>query len=230
MGNINTASWFAIGVKQNLNEQKTISSITFLGFGETSNPDDYNPVDRAAIYVINQEFTNRFATHWEYAGALSYRWQNSYKTKAPFEIDASNNQQEIRTYAKLSYLNNLGSIDYSVTLRPEFRLFYNPDFNSPEKKAQFRTRLKGKMAFNLNVVKTRKIIASAEMLLAVSETENWDTYQFNESRFCLYYSVKIPKQKMTLNLGYMNDLVLKSSVHDANYIAVDIKFTDLFSS
>lgn len=230
LGKINTAGWFAVGVKQKLNDQKTVSSATFLGVGRTSNPDNYNPLQRSAIYVVNQEILFRFAKHWETAGALSYRWQNNYKTEKPYQLDTPKGQQEIRTYGKISYLNHLGIMDYSFTFRPELRFFFDPNFNSAAKKAQFRTRFRGKMGFPLNSSKTKKIIETTEVLLATNETQNWDKFQMNESRFCLYYSVKIPQQKITLNIGYMNDLLLKPTVHDAHYLAVDISISDLFSS
>lgn len=230
LGKINTATWFAVGVKEKLNDKKTISSATFLGVGRTSNPDNYNPLQRSAIYVVNQEVGFRFAKHWESAGALSYRWQNNYKAEKPYELDTPNGQQEIRTYGKISYLNHLGSMEYSFTFRPELRFFFNPDFNAADKKAQFRTRFRGKVGFPLNASKTTRIIETTEVLLATNETENWDQFQFNESRFCVYYSVKIPQQKITLNVGYMNDLLIKPTVHDAHYLAIDISISDLFSS
>ncbi|HJS01173.1 MAG TPA: DUF2490 domain-containing protein [Flavobacterium sp.] len=230
LGKINTATWFAVGVKQKLNDKKTISSATFLGVGRTSNPDNYNPLQRSAIYVVNQEITHHFAKHWEYAGALSYRLQNNYKTEKPYQLDSPGNQQEIRTYGKISYLDHWGLMDYSFTFRPELRFFFDPDFSTADKKAQFRTRFRGKIAFPLNASKTNKLIGTAEVLLATNKTQNWDQFQFNESRFCLYYSIKIPQQKITLNVGYMNDLLLKPVVHDAHYLAIDIAISDLFSS
>ncbi|WP_458627073.1 hypothetical protein [Winogradskyella sp. PC D3.3] len=59
LGKANTASWFAIGIKQNRNKKETINSTTPFGLRRTSTPDNYNLLDKQSIYVINEEVSHR---------------------------------------------------------------------------------------------------------------------------------------------------------------------------
>src|SRR5689334_13059308 len=73
MGETNTASWFAFGVRQSLDSSEKIQSFTYIGLGRISGPTSYNPLKYQEIFVINQEFYHRFHKHWHYSLALSYR-------------------------------------------------------------------------------------------------------------------------------------------------------------
>lgn len=228
LGKVNTAEWFAIGLKQNLNAKKMVNSATFFGLGRSSTPYDYNPWDRAAIYVVNQEIKHRFAKNWVYAGALSYRWQNQYTAKDPYVLDSPGGRQEVRTYGKISYLLDFEKIDLSITYRPELRLFFNPDFSPHEETTQLRSRLKAKLSFILNSAKTQKIIASMEHLVSSTKTDDWSQWRYKETRFCMYFSVALPKQKVVLNIGYMNDMVGSPITNDGHYFAFDITIKNPF--
>ena len=228
LGKANTASWFAIGLEQNLDKNEMISSATYFGLGRVSDPDDYNLVKKQSIYVVNEEVSHRFHKNWKYAVALSYRWQNRYMDTPPYELDTPDARQELRIYGRFSYLNSLGKFDYSFSYRPEIRFFYNPDFSTATKNTQFRSRFRGKASFNLNPLKTQKIITTAELLFSTTKTDNWSKFEYQETRLCLYYSVAFPKQKITLNLGYMNNLLGKSSITDVHYLALDIAIKNPF--
>lgn len=230
LGEAKTASWVAIGVKQNLNKKETISSATHLGLGRISDPDNYNLVKKQSIYVINEEISNRFSKNWKYSGALSYRWQNKYIDVAPYGVDSPKARQEIRIYGRFSYLNSFKNVEYAFSYRPELRFFYDPDFSAATEHKAFRSRFRGKASFNLNSANTHKIITSAEFLFSAAKTDSWSKFEYKETRFCLYYSVSFPKQKVTLNLGYMNDLLGKSSVTDVHYLACDLVVKNPFKS
>lgn len=228
LGEVNTAQWFAIGLKQKLNKNETITSVTSIGLGTTSSPDNYNSLDRKAIYVVNQEFTNQFKKHWKYSGAFSYRWQNIYQKEKPYTLDFPKAKQEIRVYSRFSYLNKFKKIDYSLTYRPELRFFYNPDFTSATEKLQFRSRISTKIAFNLNSLATQKIITNAEFIFSTSKTLEWNKWKYKERRLSVYYSLRIPKQKVTCNIGYMNSALKKAKIRQTHYFAMDITFNDIF--
>jgi len=228
LGKANTATWFAIGVEQHLNQKETISASTHFGLGRISNPDDYNLLEKHSIYVVNEEVTFRSKKHWSYSLALSYRLQNKYESAEPYGLDTPKARQEIRAYSRFSYLDSFNGMDYSFSYRPEIRFFYNPNFSPTAEHTQFRSRLSGKMAFNLNPLKTQKIIATAEALFSISKTDSWSTFEYDEARFCLYYSVVFPKQKITFNVGYMNNLLGKSSPTDVHYLAMDIVLKNPF--
>ena len=53
LGHSKTASWFAAGFKQKLNEKW--QSMTYFGMGRTSG-NSLNPIEKPAILVFNQEF------------------------------------------------------------------------------------------------------------------------------------------------------------------------------
>ncbi|WP_458627074.1 DUF2490 domain-containing protein [Winogradskyella sp. PC D3.3] len=148
---------------------------------------------------------------------MSYRWQHKYKDIPPYALDLPTARQEFRMYSRFSYLNVFNQIDYSFTYRPEIRFFYNPDFSSALKNTQFRSRWRGKAAFNLNSLTTHQVITTAELLCSTTKTNSWSTFEYQETRFCLYYSVAFPKQNITINIGYMNNLIGQSSVTDVQY-------------
>lgn len=228
LGKANTAAWFAVGIKQRLNRKETLESVSFAGLGSISNPNNSNPFQKQSIYVINEEITHNFKPHWKYSVAASYRWQNKYQSSPPYELDSPKARQEIRFYSRFTYLKTFKKIMYSLTYRPEIRFFYNPDFKLAEETTEFRSRLKGKIAFNINALKTQKISTSAEVLLATSKTEQWSAFKYKESRFSLYYSVTIPKQKITFNMGYMNNVLGKNFSKCVHYIAFDVVFKNPF--
>ncbi len=225
LGEVNSSGWFAVGVKEYLNAEKHLTSTTFIGIGSTNSPGSDNPFGRGTIYVFNQEIEHRFAKHWKYSGALSYRWQNQFNEEPPYDA-----RQEVRVYGRYSYLHPGEFISFSFTFRPELRLFYTPGFEPYKKKAQFRGRLSGKMTINLNPDKTQKLITAAEVLYAADKKEHWDTWEYGESRFSVYYSLNLPKQDVTLNFGYMNNLLGNDFSQDAHYVAFDIIFKNLFRS
>lgn len=230
LGKTNTASWFAIGIKQKLNEKGSLSSATHFGLGRISDPDNYNLFQKQSIYVINEEITNHFKEHWAYSMALSYRWQNKYKSTDPYELDDPDGRQEIRAYGRLSYLETFKKMGFAIDFRPEYRLFYNPDFSSANENTQFRSRLRGKMTFNLNSLKTDKLVTTAEFLFSTTKTDSWSAFEYKETRLCLYYSHTVPKLKTTFNIGYMNNILGKSSVTDVHYLAFDVAIKNPFES
>ncbi|NIJ44192.1 hypothetical protein FHR24_000631 [Wenyingzhuangia heitensis] len=223
---VNTVSWFALGLKQNLNKSKTASSTTYIGHSSSSTIDDTNPFNKSALYVVNQEISHHFKEHWKYSGALSYRWQNFYHLTAPYDRDKSLSRQEIRTYARFSYLTKIRQLDFSLTYRPEFRWFYNSDFTPYHESFQFRSRIAGKLSKSLSA--RQKIIFTTELLFATSKTEKWSSLEYHESRFSLYYSMLFPKQKTTFNIGYMNNLLGTQFSKDTHYLAIDITLNNLF--
>lgn len=229
LGKVNTAEWLAIGIKQALNKKETITSTTFLGTGRTSNPDNYNPFERSAIYVVNEEISHRFKKHWQYSFATSYRWQNNYKPTKPYEADTPKARQETRFYSRLSYLTSFERVGFSITYRPEIRLFYNPNFKLSPEATVFRSRLCAKVSFDINASKTNKLIASAEFLASTTTYRGWNQWKFKESRFCLYYSTTLHNNKIVFNLGYMYNLLLPSFIKDVHYLAFDICFKNPFS-
>ncbi|WP_161554567.1 DUF2490 domain-containing protein [Sinomicrobium soli] len=220
---VNASSWFAVGVKQDLNAEKGITSTTYAGMGSINGDGNDTPFGRAMIYVINQEIEHHFAKRWKYSGAISYRWQNQFDDAPPYD-----HRQEIRLYGRYSYLIPGTFTNFSFTFRPELRLFYTPEFDPYKNKAQFRTRFASKMTVNLSPDKSKRLIAAAEFLIASNKEDQWDAWQYRESRFSVYYSHQLPNRNITLNLGYMSNPFGKDFYHVGHYIAFDITLRNPF--
>ncbi|MEO9953670.1 DUF2490 domain-containing protein [Nonlabens sp.] len=228
LGQTKLASWYAVGLKQNLNKEKNLNSTTYLGLGLISNPDSYNLFEKKSIYVINEEVSHRFKNHWQYSIALSYRWQQKYNATEPYEKATPEARQEIRYYNRFSYLNSFKKINYSFSYRPELRLFYNPNFSTAEESVQFRSRLRGKMSFHTNSLHTSKLSTTVELLFSTSKTNSWSTFQYKEARFSLYYSTDLPNQHTTLSIGYMNNILGTTNITYAHYLAFDVLINNPF--
>ncbi len=225
LGKAKTASWMAIGLKQKLDSLNKKSALTYLGYGTVSDPEgDNNPFKKSAIFVLNHERYNHFSKHWQYSYALSYRRSNAYSDVQPFYKEGT--EQEFRLYGRMSYILSNSKLKWTNTLRQEFRKYFEPDFSKADENLQLRTRLKSQLAYDLGSY-DQKFILSAEALFATSlmnvPTSKWSSYQYKESRFAFYYSRKLPKTPITMDLGYMNNLIHTSSKPvDVHYLALDL--------
>lgn len=229
LGETNAAAWIAIGVKQQMNTSNSLISTTYAGIGRVSTPNNYNLMEKASIYVINEEISHQFLPHWKYSLAASYRWQDKYESFAPYSHATPYARQEIRLYGRYSYLSNTGNLSFSTTIRPELRFFYNPDFSAYSKNEQFRSRFREKMTWNLNSLKHQKLIATVEFLFAVNKDEKWEKFSYNDTRFCIFYSIN-PTENLTFDMGYMNDLIGKDFSKDVHYLSVDLILKNPFGS
>lgn len=212
MSSTNMASWFAVGIRQELDTipGKGWQSMTYAGIGLKSNPDNYNLVQKPAIFVVNQEFYHQFHHHWQYSIGLSYRRQDKYQDISPYEHLTPSIQQEFRFYSRLSYILKTSRLKFAPTFRQEFRRYFEPNFKNPTEIYQFRSRIRLQLTVNLNTKKTHRLIFSSEQLFSISRTttpSKWTNFNYRESRFSLYYSYSPEKLPFIVNIGYMNNLV-----------------------
>ncbi len=233
LGKAAAASWFAVGVRQELDtiKDKGWQSVTYAGLGRKSNPNDANPFLKSAILVLNQEFYHQFHHNWEHSFALSYRKQDEYQEVAPYFHDSPKFEQEFRTYARLSYSYKHNRIKVVPTLRQEFRKFYAPDFSNMHENFQLRTRLRLQFKAYLDTKKIHRIILGSEQLFAISNLHNpsrWTSYSYKESRFTLYYAFSPQKTPFIISAGYMYDLVGSKNVYDVHYLAFDVVLENIF--
>lgn len=229
LGETNTAFWSAIGVSQKLNEKN--SSKTYFGTGYISGTESEDPFNAPSIMVLNQEFYHKLNSKWQYSYALSYRRQHEYDEQfdKPEEVDV---RQEFRAYGRFSYTTHIGSLKWSTTVRQEVRKFYSDIFAQVENSLQLRTRLKTQLFFPLDHDSHNSLIGSAEALFAVANDHNegWDSPEYKEARFCVYYSYSPESMPVTFDVGYMNDLIGNGhDTVDASYIAMDIIIKDPFT-
>lgn len=232
MGAGNLSNWLAVGVRQELDTAKKWQSVTYLGVGRKSNPDNYNPFYKKAFFIFNQEFYHQFHRNWQYSFALSYRIQESYDIHYPYEHLNPPHKQEIRAYGRLSYLVKTNRIKFSPTIRQEFRRFFNPDFSTTHERFQARTRLNLQLTLNLDESKRHRISLGSEQLFAITkhdDQQSWTDFSYHDSRFTLYYSMSPKNSAITLSIGYMNNLIGHSKVSSVHCFAFDLIFENPLS-
>lgn len=226
-GKANTANWLALGLRQELDTVpgNEWQSMTYVGFGQKSNPDNNNPFYKPAIFILNQEFYHRFHKAWQYSVALSYRRQDEYLDISPYKHATPKIEQEFRAYGRFSYLLKSSRIEFIPTFRQDLRKFYAPDFDKTSEDFQFRSRFRLQFVFHLNKNKTQKLVANSEQLFSISKmttANQWTNFGYRESRFSFYYSLSPKALPLTLNIGYMNNLVGSKTVFDVHHFAFDI--------
>lgn len=231
LGEGQTASWEALGLRQDLDAARRVSSLGYIGVGSISDPDEPNAFHKLAILVVNEEVTQRVREHFWYAVALSYRRQNEYEHTPPFRPAAISPRHELRLYARASYVLAWDSIKLTHTLRPELRSFFAPHSEDEEARLQLRLRLRAQLAFGLDRDGQRRILASAEALGSIAQSHapaGWGNFGYRESRFCLYYSHRLERAPLTLDVGYMHNLLGRGTPHSVHYVAVDLVWDDPF--
>ena len=220
LGNAKTASWFATGFKQKMNENW--ESMTYFGMGRTSeNALDF--IGKPAILVLNQEFYHQLKNNLQYSFALSLRDQKVQNSENRKTID----QQEIRLYGRLSYAFKGEKFKITPTFRQEFRKFFAPKSLEDAESFAFRSRFRLQLSIDLNQDASKKLILSSEQLFSTEKgavSKEWSDMQYHESRFLAYYSVTPKNSSVTFDIGYMNNLVGRNHPYDVSYLALDIVF------
>lgn len=232
LGNAHDASWLAIGIRQRLDTAAHKQLVSYVGLGRISSPDDYNLLEKSSILVINNEYYNLFRKHWQYSLAVSYRRQNEYVGSTSDEKAESLVKQEFRWYVRYSFVQNYKRLKWVSTYRQEFRKFFTKDFNDWEENYQLRSRFRSQLTFRLDRRKVHHLVTTAEALFSISRAsdQSWSSFEYRESRFCLYYNYAPEKSALVFSIGYMNNLIGKSSLTDVHYLALDIIWSDPFGN
>jgi len=225
LGDGRTASWFAVGARQDLNREKTWQSMSYLGFGRKSNPDNTDLLFKPAISVLNQEFYHPFRKHWQTSFALSYRRQQEYEETYPFATKEPSLQQEFRMYARLSRSVKIKRFTLTPTIRQEIRRFFQPNFGNTTEPLQFRSRLRMQLSTTIDAEKEHKLMLSSEQLFSfkqANDSKEWSSFSYNESRFMLYYSYSPKDANLIFDVGYMHNLIGKHAPSSVHYLAFDV--------
>ncbi|WP_333663656.1 DUF2490 domain-containing protein [Chishuiella changwenlii] len=228
LGKADVVQWSALGIKQDINDKW--QSVTYTGWGNKSEHDRYNPLEKNAIWILNQEFYKKINDKWRYSFALSYRRQNEFETNE-FGDETKDVKQEFRVYGRINYQINLDKLKITPTFRQELRRFYTSDFKNDGDDWQLRSRFRIQFAYKLDEEERHKITASAESLFSTKydiEKEDWSEFDYNESRFTLYYSYSPKNIPAQFNIGYMNNLVGNHNPYSVNYFAFDVILTNIF--
>jgi hypothetical protein len=230
LGDAQTATWAALGLKQSLDASERRQYASYVGFGATSEHAPFDPSEHPNIFVFNHELFDHFRPHFQYSLGLSYRRQDSFERKG--EALREKHVQEARMYGRFSFVLDHRRLKLVSTFRPELRGFVGLDFGPAQEPAQVRLRFKTQLAVRLDASGEHRVLAAAEALAATSrerrQRARWSALSYRESRFSLFYSVRASRQ-LTVDLGYMNDLLN----HDApltsvHYVALDLIWIDPF--
>ncbi|WP_407404627.1 DUF2490 domain-containing protein [Chryseobacterium sp.] len=233
LGDTNTASWFAVGVRQDLGNSKKMESLTYLGLGIKSNDDNDNFIEKPAIIVLNQEFYHRLNSHFNISYAASYRRQLQYSLDEYFNDQKSETEQELRLYGRLAYSTEIGKVKLTQTIRQEFRKFIDEKGHNADEPFQLRSRFKSQAAYELDQKNQHTIMAGAEVLFSTAKnnaTKDWSKFGYQESRFTLFYTYRPQKIPIAISIGYMNNLIQKNKTHSVHYASLDLVWENPFSS
>lgn len=233
MGKAHTAGWLAIGFRQDIDTvpDKGWQSVTYLGMGRISQPDDYDPYRKPSIFVINQEFYHQLPKNWQHSIALSYRRQHEYQDEFPFAHEHPEIRHELRAYSRLFYTLKSSRIKFTPAFRQEFRKYFSSATDKPAENFQLRSRFKLQLSVYLDKQKRHRLTAGSEQLFSVSKEENpdrWTAFEYKESRFSLYYSFAPEKLPLIFSTGYMYNIVGTKSSYDVHYFAFDIVIENPF--
>ncbi|MBL1223229.1 DUF2490 domain-containing protein [Chryseobacterium sp. L7] len=201
LGDANTASWLAFGVKKRLDSLGKKETLSYIALGRKSSPDQYNPVSKQAIVVLNHEVYHSFAPHQQYSYAISYRRQPKYESASPYKKEVT--EQEFRMYGRYAYTFTLGKRwKLKNTVRQEFRKFFDSDFRQAEENFQLRTRIKSQLTYTLSKKNNQKLALSTEGLFSTSylnqPNRKWTSFGYREMRVAAYYMFNIPHSPFTV--------------------------------
>lgn len=231
LGDTNSASWYAMGLRQDLNEDKTFESMTYIGVGLKSDEDNYNLISKPAIVVLNQEFYNELDKNWKVSYAISYRKQMDYSMDVVNMSENIATQQELRLYARMAYSTKIGKVKLTQTARQEVRKFMDQDWKNTDEPLQLRSRLKSQASISLDENDKHSLTAGAEVLFSTSKdniTKEWSDFKYKEARFTMFYTYRPQETPIAISVGYMNNLIEKNSTHSAHYASVDITWENPF--
>ncbi len=227
LGKTNTSSWLALGITQDLDTLDVggWKSTTYMGLGTLSHAHQSNPFKDLGIVVLNQEFYHNFAKNWQYSLALSYRQQNLFASEFPFEKATPRYKQEFRWYGRFSHFFRLHRLTITPTFRQEVIKYFTPDFDDYKESWRLRSRFRLKFALALNPEKSQQLLLYSEQLFSLSQhgkTKKWNRFEYADSRFALYYSLRPQKYPIIYNIGYMHNLIGTENTFSGHYLALDI--------
>lgn len=228
--------WAAVGFNQELGKKLTL--IVYGGLGRMSDPDSWALLHKPSIGVYNQEFQYKFSSRWQLSLAQSFRVQNLYAKKEPYEAQDPAHRYEIRYYARLYHKHNLGRVSATYSFRPEIRTFYTPSWEPASRPLELRFRLKGQVSVPLNATKNNFIIVANEVLTALTKQRSevpfdprysWTPYHFTEDRLSIYFRHVFKKADVTLDVGVMEQFRSGNLAKPVSHLGFDLLFQNPFS-
>lgn len=226
MGDVRWASWDAIGITQRLDTTNHNTWTGYMGHGRRRTVQHDSPWGAPAILVIDQQFSHRFHQRWHGALGLSYRQQDQYGTDPSPDM-----KQECRVYARAVHKLRSGDWRYSITLRQELRLFYDPSFVPWTEDEELRTRLKLQAERSFGSNEAHSVVLTMEHLFATDHSREavreWTPMGYRECRVGAYF-VERGHGPWELALGGMCDFVRSAHPLAGNYLVASVVVRDPF--
>lgn len=220
------ASWYALGINQELNKKGNRIS-GYVGLGRAGTSQQNNPFQDHVLFVVNTAYKKNFKTNFHIGPSLSYRHQEIY------ESNMINEKQELRIGLEIGKRWAFNRLQLRSQFKQEYRKFYDASFRNWNESIQFRSRIKLSLNYQLAKNKKHHISTHIETLFSTTEHLNpsvyWDKFNYSDSRLSFFYSYSIPKPKLKMSVGYMLNLIGKNNVNCANYISMDLIWTNPFS-
>jgi hypothetical protein len=224
----NAVAWAAVGFNQSWS--KKWSSSIYTGGSFQSNPDNFRPLEKPAIFVLNQETYYSFNNHWQLALCASLRTQKIYMDDPPYTPTDPAWKNEIRYYARLFYRHQQGRWALAYSFRPEVRTFYTTSWDrwtpSPE---ELRFRWKAQGGYILNWHANTLILANEILFATDQNQQSWTPVSFTEDRFSTYIRHAFKKPEVLLDVGLMHQVWEENGLHYTTYLAIDLLFQNPFS-
>jgi hypothetical protein len=190
-------AWVALGIDQELSQRWT--SVTDIGYGRHSDPDNSAFVERLGLNVLTQDFVCKIGTNWSLLLGGGYWRRQAYTDEAPYDHRPApyEYRNELRPYQRIFYRQHLRRIKISHSLRTDIRFYYTEDMQDRwTTPFEFRLRYMESWSIPLSRNNAHKMILVDELLTAVdrygtaaaeASGKKWSPYQFTENRFSLYY-------------------------------------------
>jgi len=205
--------WLALGIDQKIS--KRWLSVTDIGYGRHSDPNNNALVKRQGLNVLTQDFIYKANTHWHFAFSIGYWRRDFYDDNIPYNSRNYPQQfrNEIRPFQKAYYSHSLKNIIITHVFRTDYRFYYDQNFTD-KWPTPFEFRARYLQVWKISLTKDKKnfIIPMDEILTAVDKysatialqkKSKWSPYQFIENRFSLYYRRSLLNQKIDIDLGVM---------------------------
>lgn len=230
LGDIHLAKSLSVGinqdVKSNFGNWKYFSYISNSWFSKSENDGFF---DKQGIFIYENEMKNKMSNQNEISFGTSYRNQNVYTQNINSDKLI---KQEFRFYSRYSYNLKISKMDLSISLKQEFNKYFTENFKSYSESLRIRPRFRIKISLPIDKIANHKISLFSEQLFSTSltNTSKWSKFQYNDSRFSIFYTYTNQKIKYNLSVGYMYNLIGIDEFKDGNYLTLNLIFKNPFST
>ncbi len=219
------AGWVAVGFSQTVSPRWATSG--YAGTSAQSSLDSYVFWKKRAISIVENEWTYTASEHWQVSLAGSLRFQDVYKDLPPYGPNDPAVRSEVRTFGRIMYRYPQGSrLNWTHTLRPEYRQFFTPDWQKWSSPVQFRLRGGSRVSYALNAANSTQLIVANELLFTLNRVPNaatgslsWSPFKLSEDRLSMFIRRAIKKPAVNADAGLMHQFWWDANAHRIRYTA-----------